>query len=153
MFGMDRLEILFVIWAFLFQLVLIAHFALRKWRFATAMRIGPFVYVLGFPAAIISLLLLLGGKSWWVWLGGFLCLAWGIFGYTIEYIKKIQWRNPPLWQVFVPYLFLYLSTLMFYWWPLKLLYRPLWFAYTLLFIISTVLNTTSHHAKQSMEVG
>jgi hypothetical protein len=147
MFGLDRLEILFVFWAFLFQVLLIVHFALRKYRFSSAMRIGPIVYALGFPAAVISLLLLLDSKSWWLWLSGFLCLAWGIFGYTIEYLKKIQWRNPPRWQVFIPYLLLYLSTLMFYWWPVGILYRPFWFVYAFLFVTSTVLNVTSHNNK------
>ena len=148
----DWLDILFVSWGFLFQVLLIVHFSLRKWHFKTAMRLGPAIYALGVPAAVISLLQVVNVKPWWLWLGGFLCLAWGIFGYTIEYVLKIQWRNPPRWQVFIPYLLLYLSTLMFYWWPLRMLYNPLWFAYALLFIISTFLNTTSHHAKQSKEV-
>ncbi len=116
---LDWLDILFVSWGFLFQVLLIVHFSLRKWHFNTAMRLGPAIYALGVPAAVISLLQVVNAKPWWLWLGGFLCLAWGIFGYTIEYVIKIQWRNPPRWQVFIPYLLLYLSTLMFYWWPMR----------------------------------
>ena len=40
---------LFVFTAFLFQMVLIVHFALRKWRFETAIRYGPIVYGLSVP--------------------------------------------------------------------------------------------------------
>ena len=59
---------LFVAAAFLFQILLIVHFALRKWRFDTAMRLGPVVYALGIPSAIVSAMLLLGGKTWSFWL-------------------------------------------------------------------------------------
>lgn len=86
MAGLDGLELLFVLWAFLFQIILIIHFALRKWHFNLAMRYGPIIYALGIPAAMISLLLLLGGKTWSLWLGGFIWLVWGIFGYWIEYV-------------------------------------------------------------------
>ena len=144
MFGLDNLEALFVVWAFLFQIVLIVHFALRKWYFAVAMRYGPLVYALGIPAVAVSVLILLDGEAWYLWIGGFLCLAWGIFGYSVEYVKKIQWRNPILWPVFVPYISLYLATVMFYWWPLGLISQPLGYAYAILFIKSTALNTTSH---------
>ena len=43
-----------------------------------------------------------------------------------------------------PYVTLYLVTLMFYWWPLGLLGRPLWYAFGALFVMSTILNVTSH---------
>jgi hypothetical protein len=33
---------------------------------------------------------------------------------------------------------------MFYWWPLGLLSRGLWFAYAILFVIATILNLRSH---------
>ncbi len=48
---------LFVIAALVIQLVLIAHFALRRWAFATDMRYGVIVYGLGIPAAIVSVVL------------------------------------------------------------------------------------------------
>lgn len=144
MSSLEGLEVLFVIWAFLFQVILIVHFALRKWQFETAMRFGPFVYAMGIPSALVSLLLLLGGRPWYLWIGGFICLTWASFGYWVEYVKKIEWRNPIRWSIFGPYIFLYLATIMFYWWPLARIGRPLWFVYTTLFIISTTLNLASH---------
>jgi hypothetical protein len=144
MSGLDDHQILFVLSAFLFQAVLIVHFALRKWRFPLAMRYGPTVYALGIPAAGASLWLLLGGASWSFWLGGFIYLIWGIYGYTVEYIQKIEWRSPIRISIFAPYIFLFLATAMFYWWPLALVSKSLWYVYALLFILSTALNVTSH---------
>jgi hypothetical protein len=143
----DPFEALFVFSAFLFQASLIAHFALRKWRFELAMRYGWFVYALSIPIAILSMVLLLDGKNWYLWLGGFIYLTWGIYGYWIEYVKKIEWRDPIRWTIYGPYIFLYISTVMFFWWPLALIYKPLWYVYAILFTISTFLNITSHKRK------
>jgi hypothetical protein len=145
MFGLDNLELLFVITSFLFQLILLTHFALRKWRFETAMRYGPLVYALSIPALVVSIVLLTGGMVWSFWLSGFLYLVWAGFGYTVEYIKGItDWRNPMRWSIMIPYVTLYLATVMFYWWPLADISRPLWFVYAALFVLSTLLNITSH---------
>ncbi len=144
MSGLNNYQILFVLSAFLLQLILITHFALRKWRFAVAIRYGPIVYALGIPAAILSLILLRGGLAWAFWLGGFLYLIWSIYGYIIDYVLRVEWRISIRWSVLVPFIVLYLATVMFYWWPLGLIYKPLWYIYAVLFFISTWLNVTSH---------
>jgi hypothetical protein len=114
MFDLEKLDALFVSWAFLFQIILIIYFALRKWRFDIAMRYGPIVYALSIPAVAISIILLVGGKMWSLWLGGFIYFAWAVYGYFVDNVRKIQWRDPIRWQVFGPYVFLYLATVMFY---------------------------------------
>ncbi|MBN1260671.1 MAG: hypothetical protein JXB35_08325 [Anaerolineae bacterium] len=145
MLGLGRLEFLFTITAFTFQIVLIVHFALRKWAFqAYIKRYGWLVYALSIPAALVSVLLLAGGMTWSLWLGGFIFLVWATFGYVVEYVRGIEWRNARRWPIFAIYVILYLATVMFYWWPLALVWRPLWYVYAVLFIISTVLNVTSH---------
>jgi hypothetical protein len=142
---LDNWDKLFVVWAFFVQIVLIVHFALRKRFFESyTMRFGWLVYALAIPAAVISVVLLAQGKSWSFWLGGFLFLIYAAFGYWIDYVRGIQWRNPLRVAVMIPYVLLYLSMVMFYWWPLGLLSRPLWIVYTGLFILSTILNVTSH---------
>ncbi len=142
---LDNLDKLFVVWAFLFQIVLIVHFALRKPFFESyILKFGWIVYALCIPAGVISIILLRGGKSWSFWLGGFLFLLYAAFGYWVDYVVKIQWRNPLRLSIMFPYVFLYLATVMFYWWPLALLRRPLWFAFAILFVIGTILNVTSH---------
>ncbi len=142
--SLDNYQILFVLSAFLLQLILLAHFALRKWRFDLAMRYGPVVYALSLPAAILSLFLLGGGKQWSFWLAGFIFLAWALYGYIIEYVLRIEWRSSWRWPILVPYVTLYLATVMLYWWPLALIYKPLWYVYAVLFLASTYLNVTSH---------
>lgn len=77
-------------------------------------------------------------------LGGFLFLVFALFGYWVDYVARIEFRNPIRPSVLVPYVVLYLATVMFYWWPLGLLSRPLWFVYAILFVIATILNLTSH---------
>ena len=145
MSALDNLEILFVVWAFFFQIVHIVHFALRKRFFESyTIKIGWIVYALSIPAVVISIVLLLGGKSWSFWLGGFLFLVYAAYGYWVDYVKRIPWRNPLRLSTMSPYVFLYLSTVLFYWWPLGLLSRPLWFAFVILFVIGTILNVTSH---------
>ncbi|MFA9406570.1 MAG: hypothetical protein ACERKX_12220 [Anaerolineales bacterium] len=144
MSGLDRFDNLFVVTAFFIQIVLLIFFALRKWMFETAMQVGWIVYALAVPALIISVLLLMNGKSWYFWLGGFLYTAWAILGYIVDVARPVAWRSPVYWPVFIPYVLLYLSTMMFYWFPLGNLSKPLWFVYAVLFVISTILNITSH---------
>ena len=148
----DHLYNLFVLTAFLFQTVLVIHFALRKWHFNIAIRYGPIVYALSVPALGVSILLLLGGKTWPLWLGGLLYFVWAAYGYTVEYIRKIEWRNPIRWPILILYGTLYLSTVMFYWFPLALINKPLWYVYALLFVTSTILNVTSHARPDSQKI-
>jgi len=142
---LDNLDKLFVIWAFVFQVLLIVHFAIRKPFFESyTMKYGWIIYALCIPAVVISIVLLRGGKSWSFWLGGFLFLVFALFGYWVDYVAQIEFRSPLRPSVLIPYVVLYLATVMFYWWPLGLLSRPLWFAYAILFVIATILNITSH---------
>ncbi len=149
MFYPDTLDILFVTGAFLFQVFLTGHFALRRWHFDTALRYGPVVYALGVPAAMFSLVLLLTGRPWTFWLGGFLYLTWAVFGYSVEYVLKIEWRLNRRWPIFIPYICLYLATVMFYWFPLALIFKPLWYCYGVLFAFGTFLNISSHKPVRS----
>ena len=136
---------LYVVWAFLFQVALIVHFALRKPFFESyTLKYGWIVYALCIPAVVVSIILLRAGKSWYFWLAGFLFVLYAAFGYWVDYVRRIPWRNSPQLSLLLPYVFLYLATVMFYWWPLARLNRWLWLAYAVLFVIATILNITSH---------
>ena len=142
---LDILDKLFIGWAFLLQIVLIIHFAIRKPLFESyTAKYGWLVYALCIPAVMISIILMHGGKDWTFWLGGFLFLVYAVFGYWVDYVAQIQFRSPILPSVMVPYVVLYLATVMFYWWPLWPLSRLLWGTYTVLYIIATILNIRSH---------
>lgn len=136
---------LYVVTAFAFQVVLLVHFILRKWAFDKYIyQYGWIVYALAVPAAIVSVVLLRRGAEWWMWVGGFLYLTWAIFGYVVEYKLGIAWRKPINGPIFGTYIFFYLSTTMFYWWPLARVGKPLWLACAILFVISSILNVSSH---------
>ena len=141
---MDRYEKLFVFTAFFVQIALLVYFAIRKWNFDLAMQWGWPIYALALPAVIVSLVLLVAGKPWYLWSAGFLYAAWAVFGYVVDIAHPIAWRSPGHLSVLIPYVLLYLAGLMFYWWPLGTIRRPLWFIYAVLFVISTLLNISSH---------
>ena len=145
MLGLDPYDTLFVVWAFFLEIMLIIHFALRKPFFESyTVKYGWLVYALSLPGVMVSLILIIQRKSWVFWLGGFLYLIFAAFGYWIDYIKGISWRKPIRKDIIFPYVTLYLAAIMFFWWPLATLYRPLWYVFGVLFIISTALNITSH---------
>ena len=124
--------------------MLVIFFALRTWNLTAALRVGWIVYALAIPAVAVSILLMRAGRPWFVWLAGFLYGAWAVFGYLVDMARPLEWRLPLLWPVFLPYVLLYMSSLMFYWWPLATIQRPLWFVYAGLFLVSPVLNVSSH---------
>lgn len=140
----DRLDTLYILFAFLVQIFLIIHFAMRRRSLERAIRNGPLVYALGIPALLLSIAQVMAGKPWYFWLAGVLFSIFCLFGYIVEYVLRINWRQPAIWSVFVPYVALYLGAICFYWWPLARLDRRLWFAYTILFLVSTAFNVISH---------
>lgn len=144
MFGLDKYNTLFVIWAFVLQICLIVLFAIRRSNLDLILEHGWIFYLLSIPALIVSIIMLRGGKEWSFWIGGFIFLLWAIFGLIVEYGLKIQWRSPIVWPILIPYVVLYLGTIMFYWFPLGIISRPLWYIYAVLFGLSTYLNITSH---------
>jgi hypothetical protein len=144
--ALNAFDALYVFTAFVFHLALFIHFALRRWRFAWAVRHGWWVYALSLPAAAVSAALLAERRPWAFALAGLLYLAWAAFGFWVEYVRPTQWRAPIRWPIFAPYLTLYLATTMFYWWPLVGLWKPLWYAAMALFVVNLYLNVTSHHA-------
>jgi Gpi18-like mannosyltransferase len=94
MSSFDGLDILFAVWAFFFQIVFVIRFAVRKRFFESyALRFGWIVYALSIPAAAISLVLLVGGKLWSFWLGGFLFLVYAAYGYWVDYVRRIPWAR------------------------------------------------------------
>jgi hypothetical protein len=63
MFGLDKYDSLFVIWAFVLQVCLIALFAIRKSNLELILRYGWIFYLLCIPAVIVSVIMLRAGKK------------------------------------------------------------------------------------------
>jgi hypothetical protein len=144
MIGLDKYDKLYVSWSLFFHIALITLFAIRKINLELIYQNGWIFYALSIPAAFVSIIILRGGKPVSFWLAGFIFLAWAVLGFVIEFVVGIEWRDPILWPIFVPYVLLYLATFMFYWWPVGQLVRPLWFLYAAFFALSTYLNVSSH---------
>jgi hypothetical protein len=79
-----------------------------------------------------------------LWFAGILYAVFAAYGYIVDIARPVAWRSPVYLPIFLPYVLLYMSSLMFYWWPLGTIHRPSWFTYAGLFVISTLLNVTSH---------
>jgi hypothetical protein len=135
----------YLVAAGVFQAALVLHFALRTLAFqAYIPGWGWIFYALSLPAFAVSLWLRRAGAPVWLWLGGMVFVVWAIFGFGVEYLAHLDWRSPPVWPIFVPYVLLYLATVMLYWWPAATVSRPAWVALGVLFALGTGLNILSH---------
>jgi hypothetical protein len=105
---------------------------------------GWLIYALAIPAAVISILLMINGKDWTIWIGGFIFVLFAIYGFLVDYIFGVPFRAPFQAAIGIPYIILYLATVMFYWWPMWSMSRLLWSGYAILYIIATILNIRSH---------
>lgn len=83
-----------LLFAFLMEILLIVHFALRRWRFEKAMRMGWVYGVLGIPGVLLSIYLWLAGMAWYFVIAGFLTGAWALLGFYVDGVKGIEWRGP-----------------------------------------------------------
>ena len=97
---MDIYDKLYVLSSFIIQVCLVIYFASRKWNFDFSMRWGWTIYALGLPAVLVSLVLIMGGKPWYLWIAGFLYAAWAGFGYYVDIARPIDWRTPSLFTSF-----------------------------------------------------
>ncbi len=143
-------ETLYAATALLFQALLVAHFALRRWRFQLVLHYGWIFYALSLPAAAVSVALFAAGAPWYLWIGGGLFVVWAAFGGWVEYVRRLEWRTPIRWSIFIPYIALYLATAMFYWWPLARVWQPLWYLAAALFVLANVLNAASHQGPRPL---
>ena len=62
MFGLDKLDTLYVGWSFFFHMALIALFAVRKVNLEAILKHGWILYALSIPAVVVSVLILRAGS-------------------------------------------------------------------------------------------
>ena len=138
--------VLFATFAFVAQCVLVAYFLDRLWRPALADRFGWIVYAAGISGVLLAFVFIVEGDDRRWWLGPALFAIWAAYGLTIDVVLKIQWRDPPRWSVFVPYVLLYSAAQVMLWIPLWFVHPVLWAVYGVLFVVSTALNIRCHFA-------
>jgi hypothetical protein len=144
MFAQNSLQILFIAFAFISQVLLIFNFAAYKRKPDLQKKWGWIVYAFGWLALPLGILLLAGGETWYFWFACVLFSTWAAFGYVVDILRPLNWRDPIVWQIFIPYLVLYLSAQFAFWIPLWFIWPGYWMIYAVLYAVSTVLNISNH---------
>ncbi len=126
------------------QAVLVLFFAARRWRPRTAERLGWVAYAFAGLGLPLGVWLILGGHSWRLYVGPLLLACWAALGAAVDLWRRIEWRAPVRWSIFVPYVALYFWAQMFLWWPLWDLWRAAWACFLVLFVANTALNIQGH---------
>jgi hypothetical protein len=87
--------------------------------------LGILYVVLGIPTLIIAIINILFLREWWFWIFPLLFLIFIVFELIIDYVKKIEFRNPRNKKILIPYLILYYVSIILMWgltWTLGILY-------------------------------
>jgi len=126
------------------QFVLILNFAARNGKPSLEREYGGVVYAMGVPAVILGMLFLVANQPWYVVTAPFLYWVWAAFGYYVDRYRPIEWRTPPRWSVFVPYVGLFVASQFSFWIPLWVVGLAYWMAYAALYSVNTGLNIYSH---------
>jgi hypothetical protein len=140
----DILQTGFVILAFVIQVMLVGSFAARNWKPSIEEKLGWLVYGMGLPASVLGVLFLVNDQPWYYWTATLLFTVWAAFGYMVDVVLRVKWRNPPRWPIFIPYVVLFVSSLLAFWVPLWFIRPVLWIIYALLYAAHTALNMYSH---------
>jgi len=88
-------------------------------------KIGIFNLALGIPILIIAILNLILFRDWWYWLFPFLLIGFILYCLVVDYILKIEFRNPRKLSILVPFLLLFYISIILMWgltWSLGVLY-------------------------------
>jgi hypothetical protein len=87
--------------------------------------LGIFYIFLGIPTLTIAILNIIFQREWWFWIFPSLFVIFIIFELIIDYVKKVEFRNPRNKKVLIPYLILYYISIILMWgltWTLGILY-------------------------------
>jgi hypothetical protein len=135
---------LFIAFGLASQVCLVMFFTARRWAPGLADRFGWLAYAVAMLGLPLSAWLLASDETEGLWVGPVLLAAWGVLGTVVDLWRRIEWRTPIRWRVFVPYVALYFWAQMFLWWPLWDVERGAWLCFLGLFTVNTALNLLGH---------
>ncbi len=107
------------------NIIISAIFIFRVKKSGLEHGLGILYITLGIPTLIITVLNIFYLREWWFWVYPSLFLIFIIFELIVDYIKKIEFRNPRKIRILVPYLILYYISIILMWgltWTLGILY-------------------------------
>ena len=109
----------------LFNLTIFMLFLSRVKKPKISRKLGFFNLALGIPIFIIGIMNLVLLREWWYWIFPFLLTIFIIFTFFVDYILKIQFRNPRKLSILIPFLILFYVSIILMWgltWILGALY-------------------------------
>lgn len=99
----------------IFNLTVFALFLSRVKKPEISRNIGIFNLSLGIPTLIIALINLVLQREWWYWIFPLLLVGFIIFTLIVDYIKKIEFRNPRKKSILIPFLLLFYISIILMW--------------------------------------
>lgn len=88
-------------------------------------RLGIIYIALSIPTLILIILNIVFLREWWFWVFPSIFFIFVIFEIMVDYVKKIEFRNPRKKKILVPYLLLYYISIILMWgltWTLGILF-------------------------------
>jgi hypothetical protein len=147
--GQDTATVVFASFGLASQAILVAYFAARRWRLGAAERYGWIAYAFAGLGLPVGMWLIFTEQSWRLYVGPILLALWAALGAAADLWRRIEWRAPIRWGIFVPYVALYFWAQMFLWWPLWDLWRAAWLVFLVLFVANTALNIRGHFGQDT----
>ena len=139
----------FSVLGFVYQILLLADFSARLWRPELELRWGWVLYMLiAVGGLAVGIGFVIRGAAVNLVIAPFLLAAWAGFGLVVDTWLQLPWRQPPMWPVFIPYVVLYQVSLFGFLFPLWEMGWRLGLPYTMLFVVHTVLNASSHFVER-----
>lgn len=87
--------------------------------------LGIIYIALSIPTLILIILNIVFLREWWFWVFPSIFFIFVIFEIIVDYVKKIEFRNPRKKKILVPYLLLYYISIILMWgltWTLGILF-------------------------------
>ncbi|TXT62677.1 MAG: conserved membrane protein of unknown function [Promethearchaeota archaeon] len=86
---------------------------------------GKLFIFLGVPLFLIVLGNLFLLREWWYWIFPGILISFMVFSLMVDYIKKVEFRNPRNYRILIPFLLLYYIGLILTWgitWAIGVIY-------------------------------
>lgn len=109
----------------IFNLSVFALFLSRVKKPEVSSKIGIFTIILGIPTLIIAIINFILLREWWYWIFPLLFVVFLLFTFIVDYIKKVEFRNPRKLSILIPFLILFYVSIILMWgltWALGVTY-------------------------------
>jgi hypothetical protein len=109
----------------IFNTTVFVLFISRVKRPEISRKIGLFNLTLGIPIFILAIFNLVLFRAWWYWLFPILLTCFILFTLIVDYVVKVEFRNPRKLSLLIPFLLLFYISIILMWgltWILGLIY-------------------------------